>query len=182
MEKEVAEAVPYNDIEGHWAKDTIVSLYRSGTLESADDFKFRPDDSVTRADFVTMIMKALGKEEAEYKDIYSDISASDKNAGYIQAATDMGIIEGFEGNFESQGLLTREQMAKILVLASKASSADRDTSFADWNEISDWAKEYVGTGWKNGLFKGNAENKFMPKSNLTRAESAQCAFNIGELK
>lgn len=182
FEKEVAEAVPYNDIEGHWAKDTIVSLYRSGTLESTDDFKFRPDESVTRADFVTMIMKALGKEEAEYKDIYSDISASDENAGYIQVATDMGIIEGFDGKFDPTGLLTREQMAKILVLATNSVADTKDTTFADWNEISDWAKEYVGTGRKNGLFKGNAENKFMPKSNLTRAEAAQCAFNIGETR
>lgn len=166
LKKEVAEAIPYNDIDGHWAYNTIVSLCKNNILERADDFKFRPDENVTRADFVSMIMKAAGVENAEY----------------IQAATDMGIIEGFEGNFEPSGLLTREQMAKILVLTSKALSADTDESFADWNDISDWAKEYVGAGKKSGLFKGNTENKFMPKNNLTRAEAAQCALNIGRVK
>ena len=94
----------------------------------------------------------------------------------------MGIIEGFEGKFEPQGLLTREQMAKILVLATETVTDAEDTTFADWDKISSWAKEYVGAGRKNGLFKGNTENKFMPQSNLTRAEAAQCAFNIGGAK
>ena len=94
----------------------------------------------------------------------------------------MGIIEGFDGKFDPTGLLTREQMAKILVLATNSVADTKDTTFADWDEISDWAKEYVGIGRENGLFKGNIENKFMPKSNLTRAEATQCAFNIGETR
>lgn len=54
--------IPFTDIKGHWAEQSIKNLYERGLLAKAD--KFRPDDNITRAEVVTLIdrvLKYLGK-------------------------------------------------------------------------------------------------------------------------
>ena len=48
----------------------------------------------------------------------------------------------------------------------------RATSLSDYEQISEWAKEYVDLAFTLGLVKGNDQNEFLPLDNATRAEAA----------
>jgi|GEM_PF-3464427 len=179
LAEKAAAQIPFNDIEGHWAYDTIKQLYVNGIIEN--ESSFRPNEKITRADFVRMIVKGMGKDASEYQNVFSDVSKTDSRAGYIQTAYDLGFISGDEnGLFNPDVHLTREEMAKIVVIAMGNNTQAKDESFADWENVAEWARIYVGAGKANGYFSGDDINNFMPKNNLTRAEAAQCVKNISK--
>ena len=53
------EQADFSDLEGHWAKDTVEQLADEGVISGFEDGTFRPDQSVTRAEFTKMIVQAF---------------------------------------------------------------------------------------------------------------------------
>ena len=49
-----------NDINGHWAEGEIRDLVNKGIINGYEDSTFKPDNEITRAEFVSIINKALG--------------------------------------------------------------------------------------------------------------------------
>ncbi|MFI3210148.1 MAG: S-layer homology domain-containing protein [Peptostreptococcaceae bacterium] len=158
--------------EKYFAKDHIENLISRGVLEGYPDDTFRPNESITRAEFVKATNRAFNfteKGTESFKDI-------DSNAWYfdeILIATNAGYIEGYEDStFRPNEKITRQEIAKILGILLKV-SADGITSFEDDSEISNWAKKYVD-GLKNeNVLGGYEDNTFKPKENATRGESAK---------
>ena len=67
-------AIP-SDIGGHWAQGTIIQWTTNGYISGYPDGTFKPDNSITRAEFVVMVNKAMGynKRGNAY---FSDVSAA----------------------------------------------------------------------------------------------------------
>jgi hypothetical protein len=91
----------------------------------------------------------------------------------IQKAYKAGDIVGIsENEFAPDDYITREQSAiiisRLLDLEGNPKGAD---VFYDSNEISSWAKEYVGAAAKNNLIKGYEDNSYKPQNNIKRAEA-----------
>lgn len=59
MEKMLAPALPFGDIEGHWAKDAVMRCYEAGIITQSKSGNFRPNDPVTRAELATVISKLI---------------------------------------------------------------------------------------------------------------------------
>ncbi len=88
-----AGAAGFSDSSGHWAETYINALSESGVVNGVTDTKFEPEGIVTRAQYLKMIMEAVGVPAAEYR--YGeclDASAGDWYAPYLQAALDAGLI------------------------------------------------------------------------------------------
>lgn len=138
----------------------------------------------TREAFVTDLAKALGMSPADpATPTFTDVPATDPDYGYIEAAVAAGWINGVGGGlFDPQGLLTRTQAAKIEVEAvgqGKSVSASAKPTFADTSSIPRWAWPYVALAQRDGLFRGNELNDFMPDEPLTVATTAAA---ISQLK
>lgn len=77
----------YSDIDGHWASLYINSATAKGWIKGYPDGKFKPDQYITRAEFVTLVNNVLGRkvqkenilEEAK---VFSDLL---ENAWYYEA-------------------------------------------------------------------------------------------------
>mgnify|MGYP000027901487 CR=1 FL=1 len=128
--------------------------------------------------FLFCLVKALKVNLSSYNGTFEDINKTDASARYIRTAYDVGKISGFDNKFEPRKALTREEIAKIIVEASKADKTKTDNGFTDWDSISDWVKEYAAAGKGNGISSGDNNGKFNPKNSLTRAEAAKCVLNI----
>ena len=76
-----AFAAPATDISGHWAEKVITQWQEKGLISGYEDGTFKPDNSVTRAEFVIMLNKALGFTQ-KGNVTFSDVSA---NAWYYDA-------------------------------------------------------------------------------------------------
>ncbi len=135
----------------------------------------RPDDSLTRAELVTMMVRVLGAEGMK-TDIskYVDMAADAWYYENIQSGVAVNIINGSGNNMMPNAPITREQT--FAILARTFLLMDKDggsiSSFNDASAVSDWAKNATNALIKAKVVLGDAKNTIRPKANVTRAEFA----------
>lgn len=168
--------IALTDITGHWAQNTISQMVAKGVAKGYPDGTFRPNNNITRAEFAVMLVRAFQLEAKEGK-VFGD-TANHWAKQDIATAVSYGIANGYNATtFGPNDLITREQMAAMVVKAAKLISATEETSFADKLSISAWAKEAIATSTKYGIMKGYPDNTVRPKANATRAEAVTVIFN-----
>ena len=167
----------FTDITNHWAKSSIERMAQKGIVKG-DGVTFRPDDSISRAELVTMAVRALGIDLKDGNSPFEDVSSDSWYAGYISTALSIGLISK-DTKFRPDDLITREEMSKILSVAN-ALMAGEDmvvpdsftVSYKDTDEISIWAEGFVKYASYAGLMNGTDEGNFAPRANATRAQVA----------
>lgn len=161
--------VELTDITGHWAEENIVKLVGLDTISGYPDGSFKPNNQITRAEFITIVVRALGLESKGHK-VFADTTyhwAKD----VIATANEHKIINGYrENNFGEGDPITREQMAAIIVNAFELNNGT-GTTFKDQLEVSAWAKDAIEKASSNSFITGYEDGTFRPKNNATRAEA-----------
>lgn len=162
-------AVQLIDIKGHWAEEEIFELIRLGAISGYPDSTFKPNNNITRAEFTSVIVQALGLE-LETENVFSDTRLHwAKNS--IATAYANGIVNGFnENTFEPDAPITREQMATIIAKAFELQKG-LDKTFNDSKDISTWAHGAVQLASSNGIINGYPDGSFRPQALATRAEA-----------
>ncbi|MDR6553062.1 hypothetical protein J2736_004269 [Paenibacillus qinlingensis] len=166
-----------SDIAGHWAELDIRAALKVDIVDGYEDGTFKPNQFVSRAEFVVMLMNGLHpKAGAEQLPNYSDAAAIGEWAkGAIALAAKDRLVQGYEdGSFRPGAELTRAQLAVVLANALGASSAGDGGSavtFADAADIPAWASDAVGIVAKAGVMQGYAANRFAPMGTVSRAEA-----------
>ena len=172
------------DVNGHWAKDAIESLSSKHIVEGIGNSRFAPDQNITRAEFVAMMIRMLGINEVPYQGEFTDVKAGEWYANGIETAYKAGIILGDGNNtMRPNDNITREEMTAIAMRGySKLTTYNEEqinkTLFADDNSISGWAKVDVANATKLGIIIGEPNNLFAPKANATRAEAATVVYRL----
>lgn len=174
--------------KNHWASEAVEKLYELGIISGKADGIFAPNDLVTRAEVAKLMCTSA--EINEINVINSNFGDVDKNhwaMGYIEAAFANGLVNGKgNGNFGPAECTTREDMAvfcyrllkKIKPEYNDAEYTKSDLTFADSDEIAEYAIEAVAAMSKLGVINGKGDNKFDPKSYCTRAEAAKIFFGV----
>ncbi|MCQ6559863.1 glycoside hydrolase domain-containing protein [Paenibacillus mendelii] len=167
----------------HWAADVIEQLTAKHIIKGVSATAFVPAREVTRAEFTVLLAGAL-KLTATGDSGFTDVAKEAWYAQGIAAAAKAGIVNGKdERAFDPNGIITREQMAVMMMKAYEVWSGKKlgtyDTArFSDSSEVSSWAAKYVGAAGELGVMKGRAADKFAPKGTATRAEAAQAIYNL----
>ncbi len=166
-----------------WGYDAVMYGMARDLFNGTSDSTFDPNGSVTRAMFVTILARMSGVDPADYKESsFVDVKAGKWFSPYVEWAKSKGIVNGkTETTFAPDDKITREQMCTILVRYCEIFGIELDSSdvpeeeteyFADHDDISSYALEYVYTAKFAGLVSGKSGNVFDPKAGATRAESA----------
>lgn len=163
----------FADLNAHWAKESIINLYKKGIVSGKSKTEFFPEDTVTREEFVKMIVNAFGFKDSADIDL-TDVDAEAWYYEFICRAVNAGIIKGNpDGTFGIGKGITREDMAVIIFRCiNETKSQNGDINFADTDEISEYAKEAVNALAKLGIIKGTPAGAFAPKAFASRAETA----------
>ncbi|CEO32628.1 IdeS/Mac family cysteine endopeptidase [Paraclostridium sordellii] len=173
-----------SDISGHWAKKEINQFISSGYVNGYEDNTFRPDNSITRAEFVKLVNKYFGFNNR--KDInFSDINTNDWYYNDICIASKAGYINGYEDKtFRPNKTITREEVSKILIsIKNKQDNVyDKLNKYPDKSKVSNWAKPYVEGAIEQGYLKGNDLGFLNPTNNITRAESITILSRVAKEK
>lgn len=170
--QEVFKPIPagLKDISGHWAETNISSLVAAEAVSGYPDGTFKPNNTITRAEFATILVKAFKLNLKEGK-VFND-TADHWARESIATAAGHGIVNGYSDTaFGPDDNITREQMAVMIVKAAKLTNTAEGKIFADKARISDWAQEAVSGASGKGIISGYPDNTFRPKANATRAEA-----------
>ena len=162
-----------NDINGHWAKDDIEKFIKLGYAKGYEDNTFRPENQITRAEFITLVNKVFNlTEKANPK--FEDIRSKDWYYEDLRIAVKYGYINGYEDNtFRPNNPITRQEAMKIITTLknNKDVNLDKIYQYSDFKDIDCWAKEYVEGAIEAGYIRGDENKLIKPKGNITRAES-----------
>jgi len=170
----------FADTRGHWAEDAIRQLAARGIITGYPDGTFSPDNPVTRAEIVKMLVLAAGLQPSEGRTTFADEIPS-WAAPYIAAAVDHSLIAGYEdGTFRSDEPLTREQLAVLVTRVLRGGELQGGTTFSDAGEISDWAAPSVAYVVRLGVLQCYPDGTFRPKQAVTRAEAAMVILRLIE--
>ncbi|MGG3510298.1 S-layer homology domain-containing protein [Paenibacillus lautus] len=169
----------FEDIQGHWAQSDIERMANKLIVNGSADGTFDPNRTVTRAEFVAMLVRALGLAEKPQLSSYSDVGPKEAwYAGAIGAASAAGLIEGYaDGSFRPDAGVTREQVAVMLGRAVQYAGElpPQDVSalerFADHAQVSEWAKGPAAELLAAGMIEGVGNAAFAPQAFATRAQS-----------
>ena len=158
------------ELLNHWGKNEITEMIEKGVVKG-DGNSLNLSDNVTRAEFITMLLRGFNIETVKYKGGFSDVSAESWYADFMETAFNLGIISGDgDGKMRPDDKITREEMAKIIVSYIKP-EAKEEAVISDKDEISPWAIESVETAVSAKLMQGVGEGKFSPKANTKREEA-----------
>lgn len=154
------------------AVDVVSALNIMG---KSSDGTFAPDDMLTRGEATKIICNmmlgniAVNAENTEF----SDVSADNIYAPYIEYCASNGIISGYgDGTFNPDGFVTGDEFLKMLIMALGYNSAQEGISG------SNWAKQVETLSDNLGLTKGN--NNFVGSENITCQEA--CLYILNTLK
>jgi hypothetical protein len=158
------------------ANQHIISGYSDGT--------FRPNAPATRAQTAKMIVLAFGlpttaqsvKSVAHFK----DVPAAHPLFSYVEAAYAQGLINGYsDGTFRPNAVITRGQIAKMVVQAATQSGSagwrTANLSTATFKDVplGSTYHPYVEAAYANGILSGYSDGTFRPDARATRGQIAQ---------
>jgi len=182
----------FSDTGKHWAREDISSLAARGVAKGFPDGSFKPDQGVTRAQFVSFLAAALQwpapASAPEFKD---DIPAWAEPA--VAAAFSRGVITGYpDGTFKPEARITRCEMAVMISRAlgleetaeqeameepKNQEDAQEQVKYKDSSTIPGFARDAVAKVSAAGLFKGS-NGLFRPLDGATRAETATVVSRV----
>lgn len=175
---EQPEALRFTDIADHWAKDVIETAAAKGILGGYQDHTFRPDQSLTRAQAASILVRALQLQPTSEKSAFIDLADyADATKRDIQAAYDSGLVKGIDGRFMPNQSVTRAQLALMVSRAYEhaAGSGLKPSAPAPFSDITRFSKETQAA--IAGLYEFNIisgdQGKFNPNAHTTRAHAAK---------
>ncbi|MBS7528330.1 InlB B-repeat-containing protein [Fusibacter paucivorans] len=175
--------ITVESVKGHWSEAIVNNLASRMVIEDPENFK--PDDAITRGDFVTYLTKGLGIYRTNSADLtlFSDM-AQGGDANALTIAAQYGIIGGYEdGTVRPNASITREEAMVMLTQAMDALALLQDVeaapvTFGDIDMVSDWAVFAVNRVTSHHIFNGMDEQLLSPKSTFTYAQAAATIDNL----
>lgn len=175
----------YKDIElSHWAYESILRLTQRGIISGDGDNTFRPNDFVTRAEFIKMILTAMDLYDNKAEASFNDVNENDWFYSYVASAKINEIALGDEnGNFNPNDRITRQDAVKIMHNAAMFKNfilkEQREyTSFADEENIASYAYVPIKAMYSALVVNGYEDKTFKPLNQITRCEAAKMTFSF----
>ncbi|CAI6070600.1 InlB B-repeat-containing protein [Cohnella sp. JJ-181] len=176
------KAQEFSDLNGHWAQGAIADMAARLIVNGYAGGQYRPDASVSRAEFAAMLARALGlPQSAGGATSFADLRTDAWYADAVEQAAAYGLLRGDRnGRFRPEETITREEAFAVLVRAARlvgyeAAAAGGTgrvlTAFADESAIRGWAREDVAAAVQAGLVQGSG-GRLRPAGEVTRAETA----------
>ena len=184
---EPAEPPRFLDVDGHWAYDYIEAAAQLGLIVGYKGL-YRPNDTMTRADCVTILWRACGQPAPRKAASFTDLDPAQKwYHDAVAWAEETGVVNGVgKGRFDPKGTVTREQLATILFRMSGGMSGMEgmlggiyDSNFTDSKSVSSWARKGLYWSVYNKVYCGtDSVDVFTRLDPKLAADRAQIAVMI----
>lgn len=154
------------DISGHWAEAAINQAVERGYVDGYEDGTFKPDASVSYAEFIKLLVAAMDIGAAQTGTNWYDT--------YVEAAKAAGI---YKDDFKPEDMnkaIPREEMAILAVRSSGYKTT--------WPYEKIERKQWLWEATRAGLILGTTPGEVSPKGLTTRAQSITVLNRVLDIK
>ena len=181
-----AHIANFKDVKfSDWFYPELTYAVETTIINGTSAFTFSPQDNMSRAQFVTILGRAMGASDSITGTKFSDVENGTWFSPYVYWAVEKGIVNGTSATtFSPDDNIHREDMATMIGRMLKAYGyelpADPEAvdSFKDAGSVASYAAESVETLRNAGILKGDTSGLVNPKSDLTRAEGMAVLVRI----
>ncbi|MGB3300270.1 MAG: S-layer homology domain-containing protein [Phormidesmis sp.] len=182
----------FYDIVNHWAVGCIEGVGADGLMKGYLDDSFRPDGTMTRAEFAAVMIKAFpNAPTVRSAPNFSDVPQGFWGRAAIAQAYERGFLAGYPGNlFKPAQPISRAQAMVIIANTQAIASANIPTAsneavlnqyFQDATSIPSYARSAIAQATRRRLVVNypNA-NRLRPNASITRAEATALLCRLNE--
>lgn len=174
----------FNDVnKDAWFSGSVYYSYLNGLMKGVSSNEFAPNANISRAMVATLLNRLAGNPTAQLNNGFVDSNGSEWWFKSAQWADNVGILPTYEDDtFKPDDTISREALAKAMYNCGEFLKLDMSKradveKFIDSSSISTENKEAVSWAVACGIFKGNADGRFNPSGNVTRAEMSMVLRN-----
>lgn len=178
--------VKFSDVpKDFWARRYIEALSARGIIKGFPNGTFRPNATMTRAEFASQLQKAFEKEPSFKIPNYKDVTSTTKALPAIKETARTGFLRGYPGPI----FRPKEPVPRVEVLVALANGLGLKTppapekvvnKYQDAKQIPDYAIKPVAAAIQGGLVGTNPNQKLLPNQRATRAEIAAWVYQALE--
>jgi hypothetical protein len=177
--------VEFADMTDNWAASYVSYLYEQGItngVAAEEGLYYLPGNTITRAEFFTMVARWMGLDLAEYAGVelpFADAAGIPEWAvpavkamyarGIVQGSMDFGVLYAYPN-----AGISRAEVMTILGRTQMRGWPERDLDgFTDGGDTPEWAKSYVRSLVGQGIVNGYEDGTLKPNASMTRGEVAK---------
>ena len=169
----------YSDLPtSGWAREAILAAGEYGLMGGMGDGTFGVGRSITRAEFVTVLVRMFRWSDAGGADAFTDIEGSWARSAINTAAANGVVNAG--GTFSPDTPITRREMAVMLVRAlgyqtmAAAEASELSLPFTDVSED----RGYIAIAYDIGMINGMTDTTFAPEATALREHAAAMLVRV----
>lgn len=177
----------FGDIKESKYRNEIEKLSSRGIINGFTDTEFCPERTMTRAEFSTIVVRALGLGKSG-KNVFTDVGHTSWYKDYVATAYKFGIVNGVsETRFDPEGYITVEQACVMIERAGKLCGLGNELNqsqinsfvsrFSDGKNVSSWAKSSVAYCASKKLLY-TSSGVLSSKAPIKRGEVAYMLYNL----
>ena len=175
--------IHFKDVQkGFWAEEAIMALAKKGVINGKTETTYAPNDSITRAETIAMLVRFFNFKATSKTVKFNDIKGAEWYADEVKIAASNGIVSGYnDGTFKGNNLISRQELSQMIYNAIKVSgkklqATKPQSNFTDKKDIATYANEAVYALNKSEIINGYPDGTIKPKNNATRAEVAKMIY------
>jgi len=174
----------FSDINNHWAGEYISTLSSAGYISGYPDGTFKPDKTVSQAEFVTVLISCMGITPTDTTTGYFNDTKNHWARGSINEAVKQGILvpSEYSNVLQPDSGLKRSQAAAMMVRALGQQPDNGAISFTDKDAVEQsMYRGYIKTAYDFNLLTGYPGGEFKPFEFVTRAQMCKLILNFMEV-
>jgi hypothetical protein len=181
----------FSDVKsGDWFYDAVVWGVDKGLFQGTGGAKFSPNDSLNRAQFVTILSRRANIDPSDYA-MANDFDDVDYNAWYgspVTWAYEIGVTSGTgTRQFSPMTNISRQDLVTMLYRYVGLVGGDTNLnnsnalrSFTDRGDVALYARDAFTWAIDKGIISGTGNSKLSPTATATRAQAAKIFMTADE--
>lgn len=173
----IPPAKSFTDVPSdYWARGFIDALSSRGIIQGFDDYSFRPNQPVTRAEFAAILEKSFAQNVANNNLTFKDVPAN----YWATKAIDNSVVSGFLKGYPGKSFQPEQKIPKVQVIVALVTGLNLKTPsspnqilsiYKDAKDIPDYARDQVAAATENGIVVNYPDPTVLePNKEATRAE------------
>lgn len=166
-----------------WACEAVEILAGKDIIKGSDT-GFEPARNISRAEIITIMVRASGLELSKKNLAFTDVAKTDWFYSYIATAVENGWVTGYpDGSFCPNQAVNRYELAVLLKKIDEStdkkpgsSISKKNIEFTDSEQFPAWACKAVEYVSSYGYLSGYPDGTYQGANNLNRAEAAVAVY------